>query len=82
MNEGMSFGEKLRFIRESRRITRTDLCARTGFSRRSIYNWENDLYPPRNYKALETLGVALSVDPAVFLGNFMEKQLKVVCNLV
>ena len=58
----MTFGEKLRVLREKRSFSQTDLAAITGFTRRSIYNWERDKNHPKNIATLEALSQALEVD--------------------
>ena len=58
----MSFGEKLRTLREKRCMTQTDLAAATGLARRSIYNWEHGKSMPKNLGVLELLSRALRAD--------------------
>lgn len=58
----MTFGEKLRNLREERGFSQTDLAGITGFTRRSIYNWERDRMRPKNIATLEVLSQALGVD--------------------
>mgnify|MGYP000911454879 CR=1 FL=1 len=58
----MTFGEKLRFLREVRGLSKTELAIATGFSRRSIYNWEAGKRQPKSLAVLTTLGVVLGVD--------------------
>lgn len=58
----MTFGEKLRALREERGYTRTDLAAATGFARRSIYNWEQDRNLPKSIATHKVLSRVLRVD--------------------
>ena len=60
----MTFGEKLRTLREVRGFSKTDLAAAIGFTRRSIYNWECDRNCPKSIAVLEELSHMLSVDPS------------------
>lgn len=75
-DKGMSFSDKLRFIRERRYLTKSELCKRTGFDRKTIYNWENGKCIPKNYRTIEILSDALDVDPKVFLENYIFSQIK------
>lgn len=58
----MTFGEKLRTLREERGFTRTDLAAATGYARRSIYNWEQDRNLPKSIAIHEVLSRVLRVE--------------------
>lgn len=58
----MTFGEKLRTLREERGFTRTDLAAATGYARRSIYNWEQDRNLPKSIAIHKVLSRVLRVD--------------------
>lgn len=58
----MTFGEKLRTLREERGYTRTDLAAATGYARRSIYNWEQDINLPKSIAIHKILSRVLRVD--------------------
>lgn len=49
----MTFGEKLRNLREERGFSQTDLAGITGFTRRPVYNWERDKKHPKNIATLE-----------------------------
>ena len=58
----MTFGEKLRTLREERGFTRTDLAAATGYARRSIYNWEQDRNLPKSIAIHKVLSRVLRVE--------------------
>ncbi|MEQ8998124.1 MAG: helix-turn-helix transcriptional regulator [Coleofasciculus sp. B1-GNL1-01] len=59
LNEGKS---ELRRIRESAKLTRSELGRRIGVSERQIYDWENGIKLPRIDRAValaRELGVSL-----------------------
>lgn len=64
----MTFGEKLRTLREERGFTRTDLAAATGYARRSIYNWEQDRNLPKSIAIHKVLSRVLCVDLSYWWG--------------
>lgn len=64
----MTFGEKLRTLREERGFTRTDLAAATGYARRSIYNWERDRNLPKSIAIHKVLSRVLRVDLSYWWG--------------
>lgn len=64
----MTFGEKLRTLREERGFTRTDLAAATGYARRSIYNWEQDRNLPKSIAIHKVLSRVLRVDLSYWWG--------------
>ena len=64
----MTFGEKLRTLREERGYTRTDLAAATGYARRSIYNWEQDRHLPKSIAIHKVLSRVLRVDLSYWWG--------------
>lgn len=64
----MTFGEKLRTLREERGYTRTDLAAATGYARRSIYNWEQGRNLPKSIAIHKVLSRVLRVDLSYWWG--------------
>ena len=64
----MTFGEKLRTLREERGFTRTDLAAATGYARRSIYNWEQDRNLPKSIAIHKVLSRVLRVELSYWWG--------------
>jgi len=62
LNEGKS---ELRRLRESAKLTRSELGRRIGVSERQIYDWENGIKLPRIDRAValaRELGVSLQTD--------------------
>lgn len=49
-----TFGEKLRYLRREKGWTQEILAKNTGFSVKSIYNWENNKRRPTDYYYVAT----------------------------
>ncbi len=56
----MTFGEKLRNLRKSRGLSKTELGRKVNKSRWSVYNWEHDLHMP-DFLVLQRISDILEV---------------------
>lgn len=63
----ISFGQKIRFLRQRNHLSRSELADRTGFTRRTVFNWENERTKPKTIETLERLCRFFHVDFAFFL---------------
>ena len=61
-------GAKIRYLRESRNMTQTDLADRIGISRSALNNWEHDLREP-SVSMLNALARAFAVTVQDIVGD-------------
>lgn len=61
-----NFGDNLRILREEANYSITYLSELSGFSRRTIYRWENGCSVPRSYGIREILAKIFHVSPYYF----------------
>ena len=64
----MDFGEKVRFLRESARLTQEELAEMMGIQRNTIWRWENQRANP-NKNAMSRLASALNTTVAYLTGE-------------
>lgn len=46
MNEGCSYGSRVRYWRKRAGLTKAELAKLVGVSEPAVYHWESDRYPP------------------------------------
>jgi putative DNA-binding protein, XRE family len=68
-----SFGERLKAIREEKKITQAELAAKTGIKQSAISSYENDKYMP-NIENLRAICNVLNVSAADLDTRFMELE--------
>ncbi|WP_337746967.1 helix-turn-helix transcriptional regulator [Victivallis vadensis] len=68
-----SFGERLKAIREEKKITQAELAEKTGIKQSAISSYENDKYMP-NIENLRAICNALNVSAADLDTRFMELE--------
>ena len=67
------FGDNLKKIRQDKKLTVFTLAAMTGFSRRSIYDWEAGKYVPSSFETRKILANVFHVSPFFFDTDEKEK---------
>lgn len=70
-----SFGERLKEIREKKKITQAELAKKTGIKQSAISSYENDKYMP-NIENLRAICNALSVSAADLDTRFMPLEVR------
>ena len=68
------FPEKIITIRDTFFLTRKELAAITGFSEKTIFNWEHKNREPQNHQTLVILSSSLHIDIAYFLAETVDEK--------
>lgn len=76
------FGDSLRSLREENGITVSGLSEMTGFSRRTIYDWEKGKYVPSSFYTRELLARIFQVSPYSLDRDVMLEENPVIKNII
>lgn len=68
----MNIGDKIKKIRNSKKLTQEQLANRCGLSKNGLWNYENGKRTP-NIDTLESISKALEVDISLLMGDDIEE---------
>ena len=70
----MTIGEKIKLLRESNKLTQTDLAEKVGTTKQNIYKYENGIITNIPSDKIELIAAILGVSPAYLMGWDEQKE--------
>ena len=64
----MTIGERIKFLRESKRITQTELAEKLGTTKLNIYKYENGIITNIPSDKIELMAKCFEVSPGYIMG--------------